>query len=65
MKKDDFNGCPNKNKGVQQDHPAKFRIGNFRTTISDDLLLVTFGNLQLDDAQRSDGEQQREKCDDA
>jgi len=57
VKKNDFNCCADENQRVQQNHPQKFRVGDFCSAVGNDLLLMAFRNLQLDDAQRSDRQQ--------
>ncbi len=64
VKKNDFRGGSDENESVQQNHPAEFRVGDFRSAVGDDLFLMALGDLQLDDAQGSDSEQQSEKRDD-
>src|SRR5262249_24129087 len=65
VEKHDLDGGANQNCGVQQNHPEKFRISDFRTAVTDDLFLMTFRNLQLNDAQSRDRDKQAEKRDHA
>src|SRR5882724_1554885 len=63
-KKNNFDSGADKNHCVQQNHPAEFWIGDFRTAVGHNLLLMALGNLQLDDSQSRDREQQSQKRDD-
>jgi hypothetical protein len=63
MEKNHFNSRADENRRVQQNHPEKFWIGDFGAAVGDDLLLMVFGNFQLDDAEGRNGEKKREKRD--
>src|SRR5207253_5706458 len=63
-KKNDFDGSANENRSVQQNHPEKFRVGDFCPAVGDDLSLMPFGDLQFDDAKRRNRQQQSKKRDD-
>src|SRR5260370_13942929 len=63
VKKSNMKGSADENSGVKQHDRTALRLLHVRRAVGVHLLLVAAGDAELDNAQQSDGEQEREERD--